>query len=529
MIKLFIRIWILVFLPLFYLIYITAYNPIHAVNDAARFERITASFKGTLFLIEERLKDTSQSEWKQIFPTIADQFSYELTLISAQDKIDYYGDLDQLPAKEFVVYSDHNGADAIIKRVFDSPFFIHMMLGETQERRMSNLSKGTIQLIIQNLQQTPQSQWQAKLKQLQPEFGFDLTLVARQSLDINTIKLAQFDRTGMTWLINEDNETEIYQATQDKSLVLKIGPIPVPGATLMVFLTMIVVFVTVVSLGILIFVFPLWRDLTKLSNTASLFGSGYLDQRAAIGRFSSISRLAKAFNAMAERIEKMVRSQRELTNAIAHDLRTPLSRLSFAFEMLDSIEASDDEKERYKKSIASGITTLDYLINQILMLSRYSRATDITHFGHCVLAQQIRNEISLLQTEHSKIVFELGISPELQDKSLFIDQRAMLRALNNLVSNALIYTDHTIRINFVQLDHEYRLSVEDDGEGIAEEDRDKVFIPFKQLDNEHREASKGHGLGLAIVQQIAEWHSGYALVNTSKLGGAHFEIRWPVK
>lgn len=190
-----------------------------------------------------------------------------------------------------------------------------------------------------------------KLKQLQPEFGFDLTLVARQTLDINAIKLAQFDRTGMTWLINEDNETEIYQATQNKNLVLKIGPIPVPGATLMVFLTMIVVFVTVVSLGILIFVFPLWRDLTKLSNTASLFGSGYLDQRAAIGRFSSISKLAKAFNAMAERIEKMVRSQRELTNAIAHDLRTPLSRLSFAFEILDSIEASDDEKERYKKSI----------------------------------------------------------------------------------------------------------------------------------------------------------------------------------
>ncbi|AWY01210.1 hypothetical protein A8139_15505 [Marinomonas primoryensis] len=99
MIKLFIRIWILVFLPLFYLIYITAYNPIHAVNDAARFERITASFKGTLFLIEERLKNTPQSEWKQIFPTIADQFSYELTLISAQDKIDYYGNSNQLPAK----------------------------------------------------------------------------------------------------------------------------------------------------------------------------------------------------------------------------------------------------------------------------------------------------------------------------------------------------------------------------------------------------------------------------------------------
>ncbi|MBD5770360.1 ATP-binding protein [Marinomonas colpomeniae] len=529
MIKLFIRVWVLVFLPLFYLIYITAYNPIHAVNDAARFEKITASFKGTFFLIEQHLKDIPESEWHQVFPSIANQFSYELALISSNDKIDYSGDLEQLLENEFVVYSDYSGSDAIVKRAFNSSWFIHMMLAETEEQRMSNLSQGTVQLLMQILQKTPQPEWQAKLDQLQPEFDFDLTLIERQSLDINAIKLAQLNRTGMTWLINEKNETEFYRVTENKNLVIKVGPIPVPGDTLMVFLVMIILFVTVVSLGILIFIFPLWKDLNKLSKTASLFGSGYLDQRAAIGRFSSIARLAKSFNTMAERIEKMVKSQRQLTNAIAHDLRTPLSRISFAFEMLDSSEASDDEKKRYKKSISSGITTLDYLINQILMLSRYSRATDITHFGHCVLAQQIRNEISLLQAEHSKIVFELAISPEIQDKSLFIDQRAILRALNNLISNALTYTNQTIRINFFQLDNEYRLSVEDDGDGIAEEDRDKVFVPFKQLDNEHREASKGHGLGLAIVQQIAEWHSGHALVNASSLGGARFEFCWPVK
>ncbi|WP_191603276.1 ATP-binding protein [Marinomonas algicola] len=529
MIKLFIRIWILVFLPLFYLIYITAYNPIHAVNDAARFDRITKSFKGTFFLIEQNLESRPQSEWESDFPLIAESFSYELTLITIDDKIDYQGDLKNLNQGEFIVYSDNNGSDAIIKRVMDSPWFVHMMLGETEEQRMHNLSKGTVELLKKTLQRTPQSEWPSQLSEIQTEFGFDLTLTAKETLEIDAVKHVQLNRFGMTWLINSGNETVIYQLTPDDDIILKVGPIPVPGDILYVFMAVIAVFVTVVSLSILIFVFPLWRDLNKLSKTASLFGEGYLDQRASIGRFSAISRLAKSFNSMAERLEKMVKSQRELTNAIAHDLRTPLTRLSFAFEMLDTRGATKMEKKRYKNSITSGIETLDYLINQILMLSRYSRATDITHFSHNVFAQQIHYEFNLLKTEHPEIVFQLEISDELQSKSIFIDKRAMLRALNNLTSNALTFTKSTIRISFIQFGNEYRLSVEDDGEGIKEVDREKVFIPFRQLDNEHRGAAKGHGLGLAIVQQIAEWHSGRASVKTSRVGGAYFEIRWPVR
>jgi len=302
-----------------------------------------------------------------------------------------------------------------------------------------------------------------------------------------------------------------------------------PIAELTVLVAVVSIFVLGVSLGILVFVFPLWKDLTQLTRTASKFGTGYLDERASVGKFSVIAKLATSFNAMADRIEKMVKGQRELTNAIAHDLRTPLSRLSFAFEMLESGDVSFEEKQRYERSIASGIDTLDHLIQQILALSRYSRATDITHFTDCKLAHVIRDEISQLQAEYAEVLFEWGVEPAMADTTLLIDQRAMIRALNNLINNALRYTQKAIRINFSSEGDQYLLSVEDDGPGIPAEERAKVFLPFKQLGNKQREMSKEHGLGLAIVQQIAEWHRGTATLVDSSMGGARFEIRWPIK
>lgn len=74
------------------------------------------------------------------------------------------------------------------------------------------------------------------------------------------------------------------------------------------------------------------------------------------------------------------------------------------------------------------------------------------------------------------------------------------------------------------------VTVEDDGHGIPEEDRDKVFVPFARLDDSRTRASGGYGLGLSIVSRIAFWFNGTMSVDESpKLGGARFTMRWPIK
>jgi len=527
MINIFLRLWLLVFLPLSYLIFSTSYNPINAINNTVIFDRVTETYKGTFFLLEEQLKQSPRSEWSANFEAITANFGHEINLLPIDAKIDYHIPLRELAEGDFWIFSDNSDNDVVIKRVFDSEWFIYMMLEESENQLTLNQAKGTISMLLQTLEGKDPAQRQQKLKEIESHFGFDLSLIEANGLTIPEHKIAQLKKIGTTWLTNENDNTELYAQLPDKQWVLKAGPIPLPGAEISILVAIVSIFVFGVSLGIFIFVFPLWRDLSQLTKTASQFGAGYLDKRAVVGKLSVISKLASSFNAMANRLEKMVKGQRDLTNAIAHDLRTPLSRLSFAFEMLESGDVTEQEKKRYARSIASGIDTLDHLIQQILTLSRYSRAADITHFGHFQLAQLLGDEVSQHQQENLGLVVEWGCDPTLTDKTLLIDQRAIVRATNNLINNALRYAVHIVRVNLSVEGGNYIISVEDDGPGVPETDWERVFLPFKQLDNEQREISKEHGLGLAIVQQIAEWHQGTTKLSESKLGGARFEIRWP--
>lgn len=527
MIKIFVRLWLLVFLPLFYLIFATSYNPINAVNNAFIFDRLTETYRGTFFLIEEQLKQSPRNEWPAKFEVITKDFGHEISLLPVGAKIDYHTQLGELAVGDYFFFSDSSDNDVVVKRVIDSDWFVYMMLEESENQLTLNQAKGTLSMLLRELDGKDPAHWQQTLKQIETHFGYDLSVMKISELTIPANKIAQLNGIGRTWLTNENNNTELYALLPNKQWVLKGGSIPLPGAEISVLVAVVSVFVFGVSLGIFIFVFPLWRDLSQLTKTASQFGGGYLDQRTVVGKLSVISNLSRSFNTMADRLEKMVKGQRDLTNAIAHDLRTPLSRLSFAFEMLESGDVTKQEKKRYARSIASGIDTLDHLIQQILTLSRYSRAADITHFGDFQLAQSLRDEVSQHQQENVDLILEWGCAPTLTDKALFIDQRAIVRATNNLISNALRYAAHTVRINLSIDGDNYMISVEDDGPGVPEADREQVFLPFKQLDNEQRKVSKEHGLGLAIVQQIAEWHQGTAKVSESKLGGARFEIRWP--
>ena len=101
-------------------------------------------------------------------------------------------------------------------------------------------------------------------------------------------------------------------------------------------------------------------------------------------------------------------------------------------------------------------------------------------------------------------------------------------AVSNLLANALRYAKQRVRIAVVHLDGHYRLSVEDDGEGIPEDARATVFRAFTRLDTSRNKQTGGFGLGLAIVARIASLHRGRAQAAASaELGGAMLSIEWP--
>jgi len=525
MIKAFFRLWLLVFVPFIILIYPSPYNPVNHINEWMVKDRLVAGHQGTFYLIEEKLRQYPQQEWPERILDIASGFDYELKLLTLTSASEEVSDIELLRSGGYVVYDIP--LTVLWRRIPESDWVISMLLQASEDQVTSSTASGTLNLLIDSFQRVEPREWPETVKKLQHNFGFPISLVTRDRLELSAEMAGRLVNEGFAWERDEQQRTVIYQQLPASPQIIRAGPIPLPGPITSLLAIILSIYIGSISLGMLIFVWPLWRDLNRLADSAAAFGGGYLDRRSEIGRRSAIARLAGSFNAMADQIEVMIREHRDLTNAIAHDLRTPLSRLSFAFEMLESEGVGEADKLRYSQSIASGIDTLDHLIQQVLALSRYSRAIDIANFCDCKLAALLQEEINQQQIEHPLFRLKILVSEELQGRDVFVDQRAMVRVLDNLVANALRYADAIILVTLSVVNDMYQLTVEDDGPGIAKQDREAIFMPFSQLDNAQREASSEHGLGLAIVQQIAIWHKGSVEVSDSLLGGARFDIRWP--
>jgi len=109
-----------------------------------------------------------------------------------------------------------------------------------------------------------------------------------------------------------------------------------------------------------------------------------------------------------------------------------------------------------------------------------------------------------------------------------LDMRLMERVLDNLVNNALRYSNQRIQVSLTLQGSRATLQVEDDGPGIDPEERERVFEPFVRLDPSRDRATGGCGLGLAIVHSIAQAMSGEVSCGASSLGGARFCFSWPI-
>lgn len=550
MIKAFFRIWILVFIPLGFLLFSESMNPIKMMNHWFVSDRVNETFKGTFYLIEQRLAGLPEEQWQAEIHALADYFGYELYLLSQEQIQQAEQDASQaqvgvvlsednqtallaLPPNETLLILADNDSDVLVKRLDASSWWLYMMLDESEYLDTLNQSRGTLHLLMARFRETDSSYWPVLIAQLQPEFGFELAVSPLSQLGLSPEHHRQLLEQGISWSLKEDASTVIYQRLPDQHtvkdpMILVADRIPLPGPELTILALALIILVGSISLGIFLFIFVLWRELNRLKAATSEFGKGNLQHRAEVKKGSMISELSQTYNRMADQIEGMIQSQRELTNAMAHDLRTPLSRVSFAFEMLQSADTTEEEQARYRQSIASGIDTLDHLIQQILALSRYSRVADITQFREVAFAKLLEQEIVQSRIEHPQLSFDLSVAPELSDQLIKLDARAMVRLVNNLLANACRFAASNIRVTLTVEGNSYLLNVDDDGPGIPESERYAVFEPFKQLNNEQREVSKEHGLGLAIVQQIIYWHQGQVWAEESDLGGARFCVRWPI-
>ena len=129
--------------------------------------------------------------------------------------------------------------------------------------------------------------------------------------------------------------------------------------------------------------------------------------------------------------------------------------------------------------------------------------------------------------KHDQPDKELLLTGGETDEMISMDPRLMEIALSNLLVNAFRYADKRVAVSLVATDDKCLMTVEDDGKGVPESERDIVFKAFTRIDDSRNRETGSYGLGLAIVARIAELHVGSATVDSSeRLGGARFDIRW---
>jgi two-component system OmpR family sensor kinase len=270
--------------------------------------------------------------------------------------------------------------------------------------------------------------------------------------------------------------------------------------------------------------------LRRMAGVATRVDAGDLGPRMEIsgGRLDEVRVLAEAFNRMLDRLSEAFASQREFVADASHELRTPLTVISGQLEVLAAQEnPSSAEVSRVERLVRAEITRISRLVDDLLVLAQAER-TDFLRVENVDLRPFVTDLWDGLTLTADRR-FELGT---IVDGSLRADPDRLAQALRNLARNSIEHTgapDGLVRLDVMPLAPDrIRFEVSDDGPGIPEHERERVFERFHRTDTGRTRATGGAGLGLAIVRAIAEAHKGTVRVRDASNGrGASVELVLP--
>jgi signal transduction histidine kinase len=306
--------------------------------------------------------------------------------------------------------------------------------------------------------------------------------------------------------------------------------------------------VTLVLLLVGLLTAPLARRISnpveRLTEATRRLGAGDLTYRIPVAarcephgrrhRHDQMQELVRAWNDMAERIERLVRGQKELLANISHELRSPLARVRVALELLPR----DAEGEARLREVEGDLGELERLISDVLMTSRLGATGLPTQPLPVELTPLLAQVVERAHHDPLTATTEVRIQAA---PSLVIEADAALvrRAIFNLVENAAKYGAAPITLSaaLVPSGDAVEIAVTDEGEGIAPADRERVFEPFFRADKARTHsatAPHGFGLGLTLARRVAEAHGGTIAVSAAhtqggRESGCRVSLRLPLR
>lgn len=262
----------------------------------------------------------------------------------------------------------------------------------------------------------------------------------------------------------------------------------------------------------------------KLKNAADDVARGNLKQHPELEAGpQEFLATGASFNQMVSALERMVTAQQRLISDISHELRTPLTRLQLATALMRRRHGEGKELQR----IENEAQRLDGMINDLLVLSRSQHKNELSR--ETLKANELwEGVIDDAQFEAEQMGKTLEVTSPPGPWKLIGNAAALDSALENIVRNALRYSHHHIALNFAHDSEGITITVDDDGPGVSEEDREQIFRPFYRTDEARDRESGGTGLGLAIVDTAVQQHRGKVRAEDSPLGGLRLIIWLPL-
>lgn len=228
-------------------------------------------------------------------------------------------------------------------------------------------------------------------------------------------------------------------------------------------------------------------------------------------------------------LSRLEKFRRDFTADFSHELKTPIAGITGAVELLGEIEnLTGQNKAELLAMIKKESLRLDSLAADVLALSKldYEASSGKRDFKPADIAQTVEETVKsfALEAESRHIALSCSVEPGLTGEC---DAQAISRAVSNLVSNALRHSKAaSVRVEARRKGVKTAITVTDDGCGIPESERKKIFERFYRVDTSRSARTGGSGLGLAIVKQIARLHGGEAYCSQLKPHGSVFTLRF---
>lgn len=288
--------------------------------------------------------------------------------------------------------------------------------------------------------------------------------------------------------------------------------------------------VLMVSLLCAILAWHLTNPIRRLQQATKQLTEGEFDLpelRSNLNRRDELGELSIGFVDMADSLQRLLQSHRQLLRDVSHELRSPLTRLQIALGIArkkdgdSSLQAEHDRIERAANQVAD-------LITQILDLAKLQQEGELT--------TQKLDLVQLFKVWLQDAELELGakniaVAWQLNDDEVFcyIDAVLMQRAFDNVLRNAIRFSPEggILTISLDNKNGQLEFSITDQGPGVAEDKLEDIFAPFTQADQSRGHAAGGYGIGLAMVKSILNMHHGEVKANNVEGTGLSVHWYWP--